>query len=328
LGRRNCSTRYPYPVTTLACSLYLALVCIISSPTWAAESAPVPAQTGPATAPNPAPASSAAPAPTNTAATADLTTDADYQQQLADWHTDSHVRRVDNRTFLLYPNQNNHQIGTMILFADWTLSATLVELANQVSAQGYDCILILPFPQQLEISLLATPEPLSETTPSPAVSAVSTAIPAPAPAPAEPNPLRQALLDEWSHQLTQIQTLKSSAPGHTIWVSQGNHAAWLAQLLPLVEKQSAKDAPEAIILLDAFTADPVLNQGVADALVTWSQPVLDLYQQQGPLQLLQAASLRANKVKQQNKLTWRQREMMPSDRSVQIVGWLRHLGWQ
>lgn len=316
MGRRNNSTviRYAYPVTTLVCSLCLAL---IGSLTWAADSAPMPAQTGPATAPvaTPNPASSAAP-------TTDLTTDADYQQQLADWHTDSHVRRVDNRTFLLYPNQNNHQIGTMILFADWTLSATLVELANQVSAQGYDCILILPFPQQLDLSLLATPE----TTPSPAVSAPSATMPATAPA--EPNPLRQALLDEWSHQLTQIQTLKSSAPGHTIWVIQGNHAAWLVQLLPLVEKQSAKDAPEAIILLDAFTADPVLNQGVADALVTWSQPVLDLYQQQGPLQLLEAASLRANKVKQQNKLTWRQREMMPSDRSVQIVGWLRHLGWQ
>lgn len=327
--RNRLNPGYPAPTKILA-SLSIALSLISSGPLWAADSAQV--QTGAASPPVTTPAasatSSASPSLAQPATTpTDLTTDADYQQQLADWQNDPHLQHVDNRSFLVYPNQNNHQIGTMLLFADWTLSSTMVELAQQLSIEGYDCVILLPFPQQLEVSLL-TPPTSPVTMPVSTASAAGSAQAPQQQPPAEPNPLRQALLDEWSRQLTQIQTLKSSAPGHTIWISQGNHPAWLMEWLPLVEKQSAQNAPEAIILLDAFTAEPRLNQNLADAVASWSQPVLDLYQQQGPLQLQQAVSLRAIKVKQQNKLTWRQRDMMPSDRSIQIIGWLRHLGWQ
>lgn len=320
--------------TQILANLSIAISLMASSPLWAANTAQV--QTGtaaaPVTTPVASPTGNANQASAQTAPpSTDLTTDTDYQQQLADWQNDPHVRHVDNRTFLVYPSQNNHQIGTMLLFADWTLSASMAELAQQISKAGYDCVILLPFPQQVNISLLLpakSPEPAPASVTNAASTATGTAVAPVQPQTDAPNPFRQALLDEWSRQLTQIQTLKSSAPGHTIWVSQGNQAAWLMEWLPQVEKQASQDAPEAIILLDAFTAEPTLNQNLANAVASWSQPVLDLYQQQGPLQLQQAVSFRAIKVQQQNKLTWRQRDMMPSDRSGQIVGWLRHLGWQ
>lgn len=340
--------------------LLFLLLCLVFCPQQLQAQDSPPVQTGstdpatlPASQPTSAPSTATTPATAGTGTstgaetTSKLVDDADYQQHLIDWRHQTAFRHLDDRDFLFYPSQKGHLIGQIVFFADWQQSASLLPMAQMLSQQGYHCYILLPFPQQQQlppIQIVQTPPPSSPDA-NPAVTQAVTANTAatetqptapqadsstPPSTPASKNPddlladspVRQALIEEWQHQLQIIQSQQNAAPLHTLWIGQGLQTVWLHALI------NGGTPPDAVILLNAGTVNPALNQQLANEVVQWPMPVLDLIDAESAPIWLQAAQMRAVRVQQQNKLTWRQRFASPDNQPTEINGWLRSMGWR
>jgi hypothetical protein len=236
--------------------------------------------------------------PTKATSSAETTEqDPEYLTQLKDWQQHPDARQFGQEWVLLHKSEQSYQSGLAIFLPDWQQTASLLSLSQALSQQGFDCVILLPTPQQQSVN--PGDEKQQETI--------------------------AKQLTQWQSRLASIDENMNTSGGHRLLIAQGSSAVWLGQLLNV--DQITK--PDAIVLLNAFYPDKQANQLQATQLSSSVIPMLDLYQENQNGWLMQAVQQRKIAAKRATKLNWRQQSMSDlSDSAARIKGWLVTLGWK
>jgi|GEM_PF-1564786 Protein of unknown function (DUF3530). len=245
-----------------------------------------------ASAANPATVSASA------ASAADTTNqDPEYLAQVQDWQQYPDTLQFGKEWVLLHKSEQSYQQGVAILLPEWQQTASLLPLSKALSKQGFDCVVLLPTPDQLRVN----------------------------PGDEKQSKQVQQQLEQWSARLAGVDENMNAVKGHRLLIAQGSSAVWVSQLLA-TEKMIK---PDAIVLLNAFYPDKQANAIEATQLSNDLLPTLDLYQDDKTNWLQEATRQRLSAVKRATKLNWRQQTIQDlTDAPMQISDWLTTLGWK
>jgi hypothetical protein len=223
--------------------------------------------------------------------------DPQYLAQQQDWQHHPDARQFGEEWVLLHKSEQSFQLGVAIFLPEWQQTALLLPLYQALSQQGFDCVILLPTPQQQAIN--PGDEKQQETI--------------------------TKQLELWSNRFSTIDENVTVPNGHRLVLAQGSSAVWLGQLLTA----DKINKPDAVVLLNAFYTDKQANQLQATQFSTSTLPLFDLYQADRSNWLTQAAKQRQIAAKRATKLNWRQQTISDlNDSPERIKGWLTTLGWK
>jgi hypothetical protein len=249
----------------------------------------------PAAAPDKAPAAPTTP-DANSASAAD-TTESDLYWQSQDWLDAGQAKQIGDQVTLRHKSDQGYRLGLALLLPDWQQVADLLPLSRSLNQQGFDTLIMLPSPHQLDL------DPNDE----------------------KDQPAIEAFRELWQRRLTSLQENSGDSSGYQLIIAAGSSAAWLGNLL----STQAITAPDALVLVDAYYPAPDANEILAHDIASAPFPVLDLYRDHQVSWLDLAANARRLDVERNSKLDWRQVAVSDnSERETQLAGWLRHLGWK
>ena len=217
--------------------------------------------------------------------------------QSQDWQESGEAKQIGEQRTLFDKRNQGYRLGLALLLPDWQQVADLLPLSRALNNQGFDTLVLLPDPRQLEL------DPYDE----------------------KDQMAIEAFREIWQRRLTDLLSNSGDPTGYQLMVAGGSSAAWLAGLF----KQEGFTAPDGLILIDAAYPAAESNQILADEMAASTMPVLDLYLQGQSSWIDQAARERALATKRANKLEWRQVPLLTrGQRTEQVTGWLRFLGWK
>lgn len=223
--------------------------------------------------------------------------DPEYLAQQQDWQQHPDARQFGQNWVLLHKSEQSFELGVAIFLPEWQQTASLLPLSQALSRQGFDCVILLPTPQQQAVN----------------------------PGDEKQQEAISKQLELWSSRLASVDENLNVSGGHRLLVAQGSSAVWLGQLL----NADKINKPDAIILLNAFYPDKQANLLQATQLSSSTLPILDLYQEEHGNWLTQAAQQRKIAAKRATKLNWRQQTISElTDSPERIKGWLMTLGWK
>lgn len=223
--------------------------------------------------------------------------DPQYLSQQQDWQQHPDAHQLGNEWVLLHKSEQSYQIGVAIILPEWQQTASVLPLSKALSQQGFDCVILLPTPQQQTIN----------------------------PSDEKQQEAITEQLELLSSRFAVVDENVTVPNGHRLLLAQGSGAVWLGQLLTA----DKINKPDAIVLLNAFYPDKQANQLQATQFSTSTLPVFDLYQTERNNWLTQAAQQRQIAAKRATKLNWRQQTMSDLAESAErIKGWLTTLGWK
>ena len=242
-------------------------------------------------------ASSATPTEPAASAAEPTEQDPEYLAQQQDWQQHPDARQFGQNWVLLHKSEQSYQLGVAIFLPEWQQTASLLPLSQALSRQGFDCVILLPTPQQQTVN----------------------------PGDEKQQEAITKQLELWSSRFASVDENLNASGGHRLLLAQGSSAVWLGQLL----NADKINKPDAVILLNAFYPDKQANLLQATQLSSSTLPVLDLYQAERSNWLTQAAQQRQIAVKRATKLNWRQQTINDlTDSPERIKGWLTTLGWK
>nr|WP_321239993.1 DUF3530 family protein [uncultured Tolumonas sp.] len=242
-------------------------------------------------------ASSATPTKPTASAAEPTEQDPEYLIQQQDWQKHPDARQFGQNWVLLHKSEQSFELGVAILLPEWQKTASLLPLSQALSRQGFDCVILLPTPQQQAVN----------------------------PGDEKQQEAINKQLELWSSRLASVDENLNVSGGHRLVLAQGSSAVWLGQLL----NADKLNKPDAIILLNAFYPDKQANLLQATQLSSSTLPILDLYQEEHSNWLTQAAQQRKIAAKRATKLNWRQQTINDlGDSPERIKGWLTTLGWK
>jgi hypothetical protein len=219
----------------------------------------------------------------------------DYWQN-SDWQGLPNSTQIDKQTVLFAKHDSDSYVGLAILLPDWQRSGQLWQLTRALGQLGFDTLLLLPSPQQVEL------DPAAEK--------------------------KQQAIDDFRKQfaarIIKLGDAKLQEGGFKLILAQGTSAAWATNLIA----SEQVPAPDALVLLDGFFPNQQSNQTLAKQVAQATMPTLDLYQEEGGRWPLLAAEARRSESRRSHKLNYRPYALMELDETpTRIQGWLTHLGW-
>ncbi len=217
--------------------------------------------------------------------------------QANDWQEAGTAKQIGSQLTLLHKSEQGYRLGLALLLPDWQQVADLLPFSRHLNKLGFDTLIMLPNPKQQDL------DPNAE----------------------QDKAAIKAFREEWQQQLTDLQSNSGEPSGYQLMVASGSSAVWLSNLLAT----ETITPPDALILVDAFYPAQDANEILASELTMTNMPLLDLYQPGRVNWLDQAARLRLQASKQNNKLNWRQVSILNrEERQSQVAGWLNALGWK
>lgn len=221
--------------------------------------------------------------------------DPDVYWQSQDWQEAGSAQKIGNQVLIQHKSEQGYRLGLALLLPDWQQVADLLPLSHRLNRLGFDTQIMLPSPFQLEL------DPNSE----------------------KDQPAIEQFRSEWQQHLSgQLET--AGQDGYRLIIAAGSSAAWLGNLI----SKQAMEAPDALVLVDAFYPDKDANAILARDMAGVSCPVLDMYTEELNSWLTQASQSRRIEARRANKLDLRQVALhSAAERSTVLSGWLRHLGW-
>ncbi|MCE2595186.1 alpha/beta hydrolase family protein [Motilimonas cestriensis] len=205
-------------------------------------------------------------------------------------------------TVVVYHSENSPTLGTVIVQPQWAstpFSINKMQILRSLVRKGWHVITLMPQP-----ALATTTEQEAQ----------------------------QKLLTDYltftAQRMAELKQLPELQVGFTLVVAEHDMAAIMLALYA----QNLSPAPSGLILLNARSNTPAINKKMARDLTALSIPVLDVYQQNGPLHLDHSSELRAQRAKASGKYNYRQLALTSiffnEQLGLEINGWTHHLGWQ
>ncbi|MCE0559212.1 DUF3530 family protein [Motilimonas sp. E26] len=205
-------------------------------------------------------------------------------------------------TVVVYHSENSPTLGTVIVQPQWEstpFSINKMQILRSLVRKGWHVITLMPQP-----ALATTTEQEAQ----------------------------QKLLTDYltftAQRMAELKQLPELQVGFTLVVAEHDMAAIMLALYA----QNLSPAPSGLILLNARSNTPAINKKMARDLTALSIPVLDVYQQNGPLHLDHSSELRAQRAKASGKYNYRQLALTSiffnEQLGLEINGWTHHLGWQ
>jgi hypothetical protein len=215
---------------------------------------------------------------------------------------------------LINDNTASNQKGVMILLPDWQMSATSSNALNYLREvlpnQGWTTITIQPPNKPLGYPSIALK--LSQQV-------------------EENKKLLAQYQDDLTVLMNAVMQKAKDYPGIFVVVSQGSHAALLANLY----SEEKLEAPSAMVMLSSYMFTKADSLALAKKLAMSDFPVLDLYlSREQPLAKSNAAIRKAQATREM-KVYYRQTQLHNNQTGYYpeisllraINGWLKSIGW-